>query len=196
MEKKYSSRMERSEWIRFFIEFIVFGDLKEEVTESFLRHLAELGLLVSVDENMWQWKGCDSTVDTEKLISRVQSDLELLSDTEPGFALAYFIGYKELNRKSFFPKTGSPDTKNANQKGNVFAPGGKPASNLSNLQIVKKVGKQLQPFLQIEEAVVSRLIGKYVDKQDAQKLFHYMFGKAGSKAEPKVWEQLSRKRHR
>ena len=196
MGKNYSSRMERFEWIRFFMKFIVSDDLKEEVTESFLRHLAELGLLVSVGENVWDWKGCDSSVDSEKLISRVQSDLELLSDTEPGFALAYFIGYKELNKKPLFTITGSSDSKSANEKRKESVPHGKPASNLSNLQIVKKVGKQLQPFLQIEESVVSRLIGEYVDKQDAQKLFHYMFGKAGSKAEPKVWEQLSRKRHR
>ena len=196
MEKNYSSRMETPDWIKFFMEFIVSDDLKEEITEPFLRHLADLGVLLSQDENFWQWKGCDSLVESEKLISMVQSDLELLSDTEPGFALAYFIGYKDLNRKSFLTATDSPDSKNANHKDKDFAPGGKPASNLSNLQIVKKVGKQLQPFLQIEEAVVSRLIGKYTDKQDAQKLFHYMFGKVGSKAEPRVWEQLSRKRHR
>ncbi|MZH03739.1 MAG: hypothetical protein F3745_10200 [Nitrospinae bacterium] len=61
---------------------------------------------------------------------------------------------------------------------------------------MKKVGKQLQPFLQVEESVVSRLVGKYLDKQGAQKLFHYMFGKSGCKAEPRTWEQLSRKRHR
>ena len=48
----------------------------------------------------------------------------------------------------------------------------------------------------MEEAVISRLVHKHVGKQDAQKLFHYMFGKVGSKAEPRVWEQLSRKRHR
>jgi len=196
MEKNYSSTMERSEWIRFFMEFILFDDLKEDVTESFIRHLAELGVLVSVDDNMWQWKDCDSPVDSEKLILKVQSDLELLSATKPGFALAYFIGYKDLNKKPLFTITGSSDSKSANEKRKESVPHGKPASNLSNLQIVKKVGKQLQPFLQIEESVVSRLIGEYVDKQDAQKLFHYMFGKAGAKAEPKVWEQLSRKRHR
>lgn len=196
MEKNYSSRMERPEWIRFFIEFIVSDDVKEEVTETFLRHLSDLKILVSVDKNMWQWKNCDSSVYSEKLISRVQSDLELLSDTEPGFALAYFIGYKDLIKKPLFTITGSLDSKSTNQKRKDSVPRGKPASNLSNLQIVKKVCKQLQPFLQIEEAVVSRLIGEYVDKQDAQKLFHYMFGKAGAKAEPKVWEQLSRKRHR
>ncbi len=196
MEKIYSSRMERPEWIKFFMEFIVCDDMKEEVAESFIGHLADIGILVSVDENIWQWKGCDSPVDSEKLLFRVQRDLELISDTEAGFALAYFIGYKDLNKKSFSTTTDSPGSINTIQKGNVFVPEAKPASNLSNLQIVKKVGKQLQPFLQIEKAVVSRLVGKHVDKQDAQKLFHYMFGKVGSKAEPRVWEQLSRKRHR
>jgi len=196
MEKNYSSTMARPEWIRFFMEFILFDDLKEDVIECFIRHLAELGVLFSVDDNMWQWKDCVSPVDSEKLILKVQSDLELLSATELGFALAYFIGYKDLNKKPLFTITGSSDSKSANEKRKESVPHGKPASNLSNLQIVKKVGKQLQPFLQIEESVVSRLIGEYVDKQDAQKLFHYMFGKAGSKAETKVWEQLSRKRHR
>ena len=75
MEKNYSSTMERSEWIRFFMEFILFDDLKEEVTESFVRHLAELGVLVSVDDNMWQWKDCDSPVDSEKLMIKVLSDI-------------------------------------------------------------------------------------------------------------------------
>jgi hypothetical protein len=196
MEKNYSSRMAMPDWVRFFLEFIVSDDLKEEIIESFLLHLADLGALASVDENIWLWRGCDSSVDSGKLISMVQSDLELLNDTEPGFALAYFIGFKNLKRKSFFTDTDSLDSKNANHKDKEFTPEVRPASNLSNLQIVKKVGKQLQPFLQIEEAVVSRLVGKYVDKLDAQKLFHYMFGKVGSKAEPRVWEQLSRKRHR
>jgi hypothetical protein len=196
MEKNYSSIMVRSEWVRFFMEFILSVDLKEDVAESFIRHLAELGVLVPVEDNMWQWKDCDSPVDSEKLILKVQSDLELLSATKPGFALAYFIGYKDLNKNPLFTITGSSDSKSANQKRKESVPHGKPASNLSNLQIVKKIGKQLQPFLQIEESIVSQLIGDYVDKQDAQKIFHYMFGKAGAKAEPKVWEQLSRKRHR
>jgi hypothetical protein len=196
MKKNYSSTMERPEWISFFMEFILSDDLKEDVTESFIRHLAELGVLVLVDENMWQWKDCDSSVDSEKLMLKVQSDLEFLSATKPGFALAYFIGYKDLNKKPLLTITDRSDSKSANQKHKESVPRSKPASNLSNLQIVKKVGKQLQPFLHIEESVISRLIGEYVDKQDAQKLFHYMFSKAGAKAEPKVWEQLSRKRHR
>ena len=158
MERIYSSRMEMPEWIRFFLEFIVSDDLQEEITESFILHLADLGALILVDENIWQWKGCDSTVDMKNLISMVKNDLELLNVTEPGFALAYFIGFKDLNRKPF---TDNSQSGNRNQE---RIGGGKPASNLSNLQIVKKVGKQLQPFLQVEESVVSRLVGKYLDK--------------------------------
>ncbi|PIP72753.1 MAG: hypothetical protein COW89_04700 [Nitrospinae bacterium CG22_combo_CG10-13_8_21_14_all_47_10] len=194
MEKNYSNTMSLPEWISFFVEFIVPDDLSEEITESFLRHLADLGLLVSKVENIWQWRNGD--VDPENLIARVRSDLEELSSAESGFALAYFIGYKDLNKKPLLGQTESLVSKNINRKGTGLVSPAKPASDLSNLQIVKKVGKQLQPFLQIEESIVSRLVGKHVGKQDAQKLFHYMFGKVGSKAGPRVWEQLSRKRHR
>lgn len=194
MGRNYSSRMEMTEWISFFLEFIVTDDLKEDTAESFLLHLADLGALVLVDENIWGWKDCDSTIDSDNLIPLIKNELELLSDTEPGFALAYFIGFKDLNRKPFFTATDSSRMKNNHKR--RLESSGKPASDLSNLQIVKKVGKQLQPFLQVEESVVSRLIGKYVDKQKAQKLFHYMFSKTGTKAEPRAWEQLSRKRHR
>ncbi len=185
--------MSLTDWVSFFIEFIVQSDLTNEVAESFLRHLADLGVLIPLDGDIWGWSDCDSQVDSKNLIAKVQKDIEALSDSESGFALAYFIGYKNLEKKSLSAKT---DSKSINQKGNELSSAGKPASDLSNLQIVKKVGKQLQPFLQIEEAVVSRLVGKHAGKQDAQKLFHYMFSKVGSKAEPRVWEQLSRKRHR
>lgn len=196
MKNNYSSRMGLPEWVDFFMEFIVPDDLSEGVTESFLRHLADLEVLVPVNEDIWRWGVCNSLVDSTSLIAMVQTDLELLNEAESGFALAYFIGYKDLHKKSLFTKTDSPDSKNINQKSNEFVPGVKPTSDLSNLQIVKKVGKQLQPFLQMEEAIISRLVAKHVGKQDAQRLFHYMFGKVGSKAEPRVWEQLSRKRHR
>ena len=102
--------------------------------------------------------------------------------------------YKKLNKKPLDDKVDSKD--NINRKQSKLPPDIKPASDLSNLQIVKKVGKQLQPFLRLEESIVSRLTGKQAGKQDAQKLFHYMFEKIGTKAEPRVWEQLSRKRHR
>ena len=197
MEIIYSGRMSLDEWVSFFVEFIVPDDLSEEVAESFLMHLSDLDALVQVDENIWEWKDCGSQIQCESLIALVQEHLESLCDSESGFALPYFIGFKNLTKKSLDALPLSKDSlgKVVNRK----HPGTKvvkPASDLSNLQIVKKVGKQLQPFLKIEESIVSRLMGKHVSKQDAQKLFHYMFGKMGTKAEPRIWEQLSRKRHR
>tara|TARA_B100000949_G_scaffold217574_1_gene215313 strand:- start:617 stop:1195 length:579 start_codon:yes stop_codon:yes gene_type:complete len=192
MENVYSGKMSLDAWGKFLIEFIVSNDLSEELVGSFLRHLADLGVLLPCDDDVWEW--CNSEVELKNLIARIKNDLESLSDSESGFALAYFIGYKKLNKKSLDDKVDSKD--NINRKQSKLPPDIKPASDLSNLQIVKKTGKQLQPFLQIEESVVSRLTGKHVGKQDAQKLFHYMFGKVCAKAEPRVWEQLSRKRHR
>ena len=192
MENVYSGKMSLDAWGKFLIEFIVSNDLSEELVGSFLRHLADLGVLLPCDDDVWEW--CNSEVELKNLIARIKNDLESLSDSESGFALAYFIGYKKLNKKPLDDKVDSKD--NVNRKQSKLPPDIKPASDLSNLQIVKKTGKQLQPFLQIEESVVSRLTGKHVGKQDAQKLFHYMFGKIGTKAEPRVWEQLSRKRHR
>ena len=192
MENVYSGKMSLDAWGKFLIEFIVSNDLSEELVGSFLRHLADLGVLLPCDDDVWEW--CNSEVELKNLIARIKNDLESLSDSESGFALAYFIGYKKLYKKPLDDKVDSKD--NVNRKQSKLPPDIKPASDLSNLQIVKKTGKQLQPFLQIEEAVVSRLTGKHVGKQDAQKLFHYMFGKVCAKAEPRVWEQLSRKRHR
>ena len=192
MENVYSGKMSLDAWGKFLIEFIVSNDLSEELVGSFLRHLADLGVLLPCDDDVWEW--CNSEVELKNLIARIKNDLESLSDSESGFALAYFIGYKKLNKKPLDDKVDSKD--NINRKQSKLPPDIKPASDLSNLQIVKKTGKQLQPFLQIEESVVSRLIGKHAGKQDAQKLFHYMFGKVCAKAEPRVWEQLSRKRHR
>jgi hypothetical protein len=192
MENVYSGKMSLDAWGKFLIEFIVSNDLSEELVGSFLRHLADLGVLLPCDDDVWEW--CNSEVELKNLIARIKNDLESLSDSESGFALAYFIGYKKLNKKPLDDKVDSKD--NINRKQSKLPPDIKPALDLSNLQIVKKTGKQLQPFLQIEESVVSRLTGKHVGKQDAQKLFHYMFGKVCAKAEPRVWEQLSRKRHR
>ena len=192
MENVYSGKMSLDAWGKFLIEFIVSNDLSEELVGSFLRHLADLGVLLPCDDDVWEW--CNSEVELKNLIARIKNDLESLSDSESGFALAYFIGYKKLNKKPLDDKVDSKD--NINRKQSKLPPDIKPASDLSNLQIVKKTGNQLQPFLQIEESVVSRLTGKHVGKQDAQKLFHYMFGKVCAKAEPRVWEQLSRKRHR
>jgi hypothetical protein len=202
MKNVYSGKMRLDEWGKFFVEFIFPDDLNEEVSGPFFKYLADLAVLIPCDDDRWKWREIDSAFDLKILKDTVRKDLESLCSLESGFALPYFIGYKDIPKKPLkfdhepdlfakgsFEKTGS-------KKHSAFSQTIKPASNLSNLQIVKKVGKQLQPFLQIEESIVSRLTGRYLSKQDAQKLFHFIFAKMGTKAEPRVWEQLSRKRHR
>ena len=202
MNENYSGRMSLNDWSSLFMESIVSDDLSGELVESFLRHLADLGTLIPCADDLWEWADYDSINDSENLIGIIQKNLEALCFSEEGFALPYFIGYKKLNRKPLISdeRLGDPESesrkKDANLKGRELSQVSRPASDLSNLQIVKKVGKQLQPFLKIEESVVSRLTGKYAVKQDAQKLFHYIFGKMNVKAEPRAWEQISRKRHR
>lgn len=201
MGQTYSCKMSLDEWVSFFVEFVVPDDVNAETVIALLKHIVDLGAMVQSDDDKWLWVEFKSNGESEDLTSRVQIDLESLSGLESGFALPYFIGYKNIPKKPLEYKSKSnPSEKSLEDKGALKGnniPGiRRPASDLSNLQIVKKVGKQLQPFLQLEESVVSRLIGKHVGKQDAQKLFHYMFGKVGAKAEPRVWEQLSRKRHR
>jgi hypothetical protein len=195
MKSIYSGKMRLDEWVSFFIEFIFPDDVNVEVAGPFLRYLTGLGVLIPYDEDILGWRGCDSQVSLERLTNTIQDELESLCDSESGFALPYFIGYKEILKK---PIDHNSALKNIgiSQKRSKSSNSNKPVSDLSNHQIVKKVGKQLQPFLQIEESIVTRLVCQNVSKQDAQKLFHYMFGKMSTKAEPRVWEQLSRKRHR
>ena len=115
-----------------------------------------------------------------------------MSQTKSGFALPFFIRLETIELPTLESLI---ETEDKEAKNNITT---KPerSSDLSNLQIVKKVGRQLEPFLKAESTIVSRLIGEHTTKADARLLFNYMFGKMGSKAQPRKWEQLSRKRHR
>ncbi len=198
MNNNIQNKMSLNEWEQFFIEHILSDDVPPEIVGCLIKHLVDLEVLAFIDNDIYEWRACDFGSEYNNRVLAVQKDLELLCEAEAGFALSYFIGYKNLNKipLEFIakPKHSGKDLRKSNFDliGNVA----KPASDLSNLQIVKKVGKQLQPFLQLEEALISRLIGQHVSKQDAQKMFHYMFSKIGAKAEPRTWEQLSRKKHR
>ena len=115
-----------------------------------------------------------------------------MAHTEIGFAMPFFIGFEKLKLPAIESLLESKGLAVKNKN----TPKPELASDLSNLQIVKKVGRQLKPFLEAESIIVKRLLGKRTSKADARKLFQYMFGKINSKAQPRKWEQLSRKRHR
>ena len=121
-----------------------------------------------------------------------------VSATESGFALIYFFPRKD--DLPLPPLQVSEDSSTASIKRSLFtkskASGVEVSSDLSTLQIVKKWGNHLRPFLDLEQKVIARLKGKYTTREDAQRLFSYILGKTRKKTSPKQWEQLSRKRHR
>lgn len=179
-------------WVTILKENFTSDDLEDETLYAFLNYLIDLGLLIPSENDSLRWQGLANDLKREEQIPVMQTDLSRVSQTESGFALPFFIRLKTIKLPTLdsLIKT---EEKKARSK---IIPKPERASDLSNLQIVKKVGRQLEPFLKAESKIVSRLIGEHTTKADARRLFNYMFGKMGSKAQPRKWEQLSRKRHR
>ena len=183
--------MNISDWIIVLKESFISIDLEDETLYAFLNYLIDLELLIATENDSFEWQGLSNDAERVEKIRVMQTDFLRVSQLEPGFALPFFVKIDtELPTLESLIKT-----KEKNEKSKII---GQPerSSDLSNLQIVKKVGRQLEPFLKAESTIVSRLIGARTTKADAQQLFHYIFAKMGSKAQPRKWEQLSRKRHR
>ncbi len=72
----------------------------------------------------------------------------------------------------------------------------RPSSNLSNLQLVKKYGRQVQSFVELEKSFTDKLLGEHTTLKEARKLFNFILSRMKQKTEPRPWEQLSRRRHK
>jgi hypothetical protein len=179
-------------WITILKENFTSDDLEDETLYALLNYLIDLELLVPSENDSLRWLGSANDLKWEEQKPMMQIEFLRVSQTELGFALPFFIRLETIKLPTLESLIETEDKKEKSKT----IPMPERASDLSNLQIVKKVGRQLEPFLKAESAIVSRLIGEYTTKADARRLFHYMFGKMGSKAQPRKWEQLSRKRHR
>ena len=184
--------MNALDWVSILKENFTSDDFEDETLYALLNYLIDLELLVSSENDSLRWQGLANDLEREEQIPLMQADLLKMSQSEPGFALPFFIRFESIKFPTLESLIGTEEKKSRSK----IIPKPECASDLSNLQIVKKVGRQLEPFLKAESTIVSRLIGEYTTKADARRLFHYMFGKMGSKAQPRKWEQLSRKRHR
>jgi hypothetical protein len=128
---------------------------------------------------------------------RLLENLSYLCQTKNGFALVYFLSSYADKILPPLIKEEDPPSSNSNKIFNKnYLPGEKRSSNLSNLQIVKKWGSQLRPFLNVEQKTIALLRGKITSQKDAQWLFYYILNKTRKKSPAKKWEQISRKRHR
>ena len=184
--------MQVSDWVKLLTVDFTPDDLNKETAYSLLHYLEDLQLLIPFENDTLQWKELRDGMALKEQIQVMRDGMMRIANTEMGFAMPFFIGFEKLKLPAIESLLESKvlEVKNKN------TPKPEVASDLSNLQIVKKVGRQLKPFLEAETIIVQRLIGKRTSKADARNLFQYMFGKMNSKAQPRKWEQLSRKRHR
>lgn len=182
-----------SEWLQ---SCILNEGVDLELTESFIHYLTDLKVLTLSPPNNYFVTNNPNLVLNDTLTNDIfLSILEKESDTKIGFAIGYFLRskvkeYSPKNLPNIFQKKIETPVKRS-----IFSAPGK-ASDLSNLQIVKKVGKQLLPFLELENNYISFLRGENVSKEDAKRLFQHILPQIKEKGKPKEWEQLSRRRHK
>jgi len=184
--------MHVSDWVKLLTADFTPDDLDKETAYSLLHYLEDLQLLIPFENDTLKWKELRDGMLLKEQIQVIRDGMIKMAHTEIGFAMPFFIGFEKLKLPTIESLLESKElvVKNKN------TPKAELSSDFSNLQIVKKVGRQLKPFLEAESIIVERLLGKRTSKADARKLFQYMFGKINSKAQPRKWEQLSRKRHR
>ncbi len=194
----FNSPHTTGQWVEWLQDGIIKPDLGAEEACSILHHLADLKIFKTDGEGVWKLSGLEPNCTGEDARLILRELLAEVSATESGFALIYFFPRKD--DLPLPPLQVSEDSSTASIKRSLFtkskASGVEVSSDLSTLQIVKKWGDQLRPFLDLEQKVIARLKGEYTTQEDAQLLFSYILDKTREKASPKQWEQLSRKRHR
>ena len=93
-EKTLPLKMSSSEWVNHVKEFLTPADLEEDTLFAFLHYLADLKILVHCEKDTWRWNGILDPLKWEEQKLFMQNEIERASHTESGFALPYFIGYK------------------------------------------------------------------------------------------------------
>ncbi len=188
------------EWISILKEGIVSEDVEEEVVLALLKHLADLGILESLSDDLWRPAQAEAITTKIELKRELSIRLLSLDPDEKGFAVKYFISpaqsslAKDTLHESIDTRPVSWDSETPpSSRPDVSR---KASSDLSNLQIVRKMGRQLSPFIEFEKEFIQKLEGRHVKRDDAKKLFKYIMSKVRDKEKPREWEQLSRKRHK
>lgn len=182
------------QWVGWFKNEFAPSDLDNDGVLAYLHYFADLEILEPIaDENKWCLSGMDADSNPDGIRKKVLEKLETVSRTSAGFAVNFFLGRQP---DISLPEQETASTRKIGPKVKSNKPNLEKASDLSNLQIVKKVGRQLQPFLEFEKKTVSRLVGVHTQKKEARVIFNFILRQTRTEAEPKRWEQLSRKRHK
>jgi hypothetical protein len=182
-----------SSWVELLKNHILVSDVDDATVGALCCHLEDLGVLEKSGEEDWKLAPySESSLTIEEEMKKRLNDI---CATEQGFALRYFL--KDP------PPT--PITNGSRGQGTLEVedkPKSNPqlldqkTSNLSNLQIVKKYGRQVQSFIELEKNYTKRLLGPHTTLKEARKIFNFILSRMKQKTEPQPWEQLSRRRHK
>ena len=187
-------------WIDLLRDGILLTEVNADQARSLFLHLADLEVFEPDEEDLWKWKNPEPIKSPDAFKKFIEKRLAGLSETEEGFVLNYFLAAPAQNPKKIpgFPQDDSDSTSRNKKKSSGSSRNINPpkSSDPSTLQIVKKYGRQVQSFMELEQDMVDRLIGKHTAKSDARRIFNFVLGKMKVKTEPRPWEQLSRRRHK
>jgi len=180
-------------WVELLKGSILVSDVNDDTIVALCGHLADLGVLENAGEEKWKLAPLsDSSLAVDQ---EMEKRLNELCATERGFALRFFL-------KDPPPSQITDDSHVQGTSGSKDNPKGNPqlldqkTSNLSNLQIVKKYGRQVQSFIELEKSYTEKLLGPQTTLKEARKIFNFILSRMQQKTEPRSWEQLSRRRHK
>ncbi|MEE8269883.1 MAG: hypothetical protein V3R23_07690 [Nitrospinaceae bacterium] len=182
-----------SSWVELLKNRILVTDVDAATVAVLCCHLADLGVLEKAGEEDWKlipYSDGSLTVDEE-----MEKLLNDLCATEQGFALRYFLKDPPATPITNGSQGQGTSEVEDNPKSNPQLLEHK-TSNLSNLQIVKKYGRQVQSFMELEKSYTERLLGPHTTLKEARKIFNFILSRMKQKTEPRPWEQLSRRRHK
>ncbi len=180
-------------WVELLQDGILLSDVDDGTASALCRHLADLEVLARVGEEGWKLTPCPESSLTikEELDKRLQD----LCAVEQGFALHYFLqDAPDASIANGAHDSESSETGDRPETNSKLLD--RTTSNLSNLQIVKKYGRQMESFIELEEKFTKKLLGEHTTLKEARKIFNFILSRMKQKAEPRPWEQLSRRRHK
>lgn len=166
-------------WVSLLKEEIVPSDMPVDVIRAFFYYLADQGMFERGEAGLWRMTG----LGTHELQARID-DLARKEKTIFCF-LRSSSDLPDIFSLKFNATKPTPDPL---QNGKI--------SDLSNLQIVRKMGRQLEPFIELEKNFLDYVIGPNTSKESARILFNYALERTRGKTKPPPWEQLSRRRHK
>ena len=184
-------------WFAWLRDGVLNNDIDTNGEKPILHYLIDLNIFKVNSTGLLKIVMATDNQSSETVKISLIESLKSMSQDKNGFALLYILaGFSENQLPPLSLGDVSTEIKRKNIFNKGYLPSVNKSSNLSNLQIVKKWGNQLRPFLDLEQKTIARLQGMHTSQKDSQWLFNYILNKTKKKSPAKKWEQLSRKRHR